>query len=166
VRSTPANGQTLILAIVNGPREAEAALSLGANFILSKPIQDTRLRGVLPTVVAKMEREHRRYFRYDVGLPVRFQNPLGQFLNATMKNVSEGGLAIKLVDPVRLKGVVVVEFELPSIESQTFSARAEVVWSDSFVLALRFLYVEKQSDGALRAWLDSLEAQLRFRESV
>jgi hypothetical protein len=83
-----------------------------------------------------------------------------------MKNVSEGGLAINLVDPVRLKGVVVVEFELPSIEPQTFRARADVVWSDSFVLGLRFLYVEKHSEGALRAWLDSLEAQLRIHESV
>ena len=68
-----------------------------------------------------------------------------------MKNISEGGLAIKLVDPVKLKGVVVVEFKLPSVESQTFSARADVVWSDSFVLGLRFLYVEKHSEGTLRA---------------
>ena len=166
VRNTSANKQTLILAIVNGSREAEAALSLGANFVLSKPIHGARLRGVLPTVVAKMELEHRRYFRYDVDLPVRFRNPLGQFLNATMKNVSEGGLAIDLVDPVRLKGVVVVEFELPSVEPQTFRARADVVWSDSFVLGLRFLYVEKHSEGALREWLDSLEAQFRFHESV
>jgi hypothetical protein len=113
-----------------------------------------------------MEREHRRYFRYDVDLPVRFRNPLGQFVKATMKNVSEGGLAIELVDPVRLKGVVVVEFELPSVASQTFGARAEVVWSDSFVLGLRFLYVEKHSEGALQLWLNSLEAQFRFHKSV
>jgi hypothetical protein len=38
--------------------------------------------------------------------------------------------------------------------------------SDSFVLGLRFLYVEKHSEGALRAWLDSVEAQLRFHGSV
>ena len=77
VRSTSANRQTLILAIVNGSREAEAVLNLGANFVLSKPIQRTRLHGVLPTVVAKMEREHRRYFRYDVELPVAISKSPG-----------------------------------------------------------------------------------------
>jgi len=83
-----------------------------------------------------------------------------------MRNVSEGGLAIKLVDPGRLKGVVIVEFEFPSVEPQTFHAKAEVVWSDSFVVGLRFLYIEKESGVALQTWLNSLEAQFRFRDSV
>jgi hypothetical protein len=83
-----------------------------------------------------------------------------------MKNVSEGGLAIKLVDPVRLKGVVIVEFELPSVEPQTFHAKAEVVWIDSFVVGLRFLYIERDSGVAIQTWLNSLEAQFRFRESA
>jgi hypothetical protein len=83
-----------------------------------------------------------------------------------MKNVSEGGLAINLVDPVKLKGVVVVDFELPSIEPQTFHARADVVWSDSFVVGLRFLYMEKNSGVALQAWLNSLESQFRCHKSA
>lgn len=166
IRSSPANKQTLILAVVNGFTTAEAALDSGANFVLSKPIQQTRLRSVLEVAVPKMEREHRRYFRYDVDLPVRFRNPLGPSFTARMKNVSEGGLAIKLVNPVRLQGVVIVEFEIPSVESQTFHAKADVVWSDSFVMGLRFLYIEKQSGVALQSWLESLEAQLHFRESA
>jgi len=166
LRSAPANNQTLILAVVNGSTSPEAALDLGANFVLSKPIQKTRLHSILNIAVAKMQREHRRYFRYDVDLPVRFQNPLGKSFTASMKNVSEGGLAIKLVDLVRLKGVVIVEFELPSVEQQTFHAKAEVVWSDSFVVGLRFLYIEKDSGVALQAWLNSLEARFRFRESA
>jgi hypothetical protein len=83
-----------------------------------------------------------------------------------MKNTSEGVLASKLVNPVRLQGVVVVEFEIPSVEPQTFHAKADVVWSDSFVMGLRFLYIEKQSCVALQTWLDSLEAQVHFRESA
>lgn len=166
VRSSSANKQTLILAVVNGTTSAEAALDLGANFVLSKPIQQTRLRNVLDIAVAKMEREHRRYFRYDVDLPVRFQNHLGQSFTARMKNVSEGGMAIKLVDPVKLGGVVVVEFELPSVEPQTFHAKADVVWGDSFEAGLRFLYIEKSSGAAIQTWLTLLEAQLHFHESI
>jgi hypothetical protein len=57
-----------------------------------------------------------------------------------------------------------VEFDLPSIEPQAFHAKADVVWSDSFAMGLRFLYIEKHSGVALQAWLSSLEARVRFHE--
>ena len=164
LRTTPANKQTLILTVVNGWTSTEEALDLGADFVLSKPVEQTRLRAILDIAIPRMEREHRRYFRYDVDLPVRFRNPLGQSFTARMQNVSEGGLAIKLIDPVRLKGVVIVEFDVPSVEPQTFQAKAEAIWSDSFVMGLRFLYMEKQCGVALRTWLGFLESRTRFHE--
>jgi CheY-like chemotaxis protein len=166
LRNAPANKQTLILAVVNGWTSAEEALDLGADFALSKPIQQPRLRRVLDIAIPKMEREHRRYFRYDVDLSVQFRNHLGQSFSTRMQNVSEGGLAIKLIDPLRIKGVVTVEFEIPSVEPQAFHAKADLVWNDSFVMGLRFLYVEKHSVVALQTWLSSLEAQFRFHEAA
>ena len=164
MRSSRSNQQTLIVAVINGSTSAEAALDMGANFILSKPIEESRLRGVLDVAIPKMEREHRRYFRYDIDLPVRFQNHLGQTFNSRMKNVSEGGMAIKLVDPVHLKGIVPVDFDIPSIQPHPFHAKAEIVWSDSFSIGLRFLHIEKDSEHALQSWLRSLEAQAQFRD--
>jgi hypothetical protein len=111
-----------------------------------------------------MEREHRRYFRYGVDLPVRFQTSLGQSFTARMKNISESGLAITLVDPLQVSGVVAVEFELPSVEPRAFRAKADVVWSDSFVMGLRFLYIDKKHGAALQAWLNALEARTQFRQ--
>ena len=165
LRNAPANKQTLILAVVNNWTSSEEALDLGADFVLCKPIQQTRLRSVVDTAMAKMEREHRRYFRYVYDLPVQFRNPLGHSFSGRMQNVSEGGLAIKLIDPVGLTGVVNVEFELPSVEPQTFHAKADVVWSDSFMMGLRFLYIEKNSAIAIQTWLSSLEARFRFHEA-
>src|ERR1700730_8142925 len=166
MRSSRSNQQTLIIAILNGSTSAEAALDLGANFVLSKPIEESRLRGVLDVAVAKMKREHRRYFRYDIDLPVRFQNHLGRTFSTRMKNVSEGGMAIKLVDPVHLKGIVPVDFDIPSVEPQPFHAKADVVWYDSFAMGLRFLHVEKSCELALQSWLSSLESQERFRDAT
>jgi CheY-like chemotaxis protein len=166
VRSSRSNQETLIIAVLNGLTDRETALDLGANFVLCKPIEESRLRGVLDLALSKMEREHRRYFRYDIELPVRFQDHLGQSLSATMKNVSEGGMAIKLVDPVRLKGIVPVDFDIPSVEPRTFNAKADIVWSDSFAMGLRFLHIEKDCEVALQSWLSSLEAQLQFRDST
>jgi len=165
-RNSRSNKHTLILAVVNGSTSVETALDLGANLALSKPIQETRWRSVLDIAIPEMEREHRRYFRYDIDLPVRFRNQLGQSFTVRMKNVSEGGLAIKLANPVQLEGVVTLEFELPSVAPQLVHAKADVVWSDSYVMALRFLYMEKDSEVAFHGWLNSLEAHSQFREST
>jgi ActR/RegA family two-component response regulator len=165
VRNSRSNKETLIFGVVNGSTSVDAALDLGANFVFCKPVQETRLRSVFDAAIPKMEREHRRYFRYDADLPMRLWNHDGQTFPARMKNVSEGGLAIKPVDPVKLEGVINVEFEIPSVEPQVFRGKTDVVWSDAFVMGLRFLYVEKDSGVALQTWLSSLEAQLQFRES-
>jgi len=167
VRSGRSNKETVIVAVVNASTSVGTALDLGANFVLRKPIQEARLRSVLDIALDKMECEHRRYFRYGIDLPVRFRNHLGESFTGRMKNVSEGGLAIKLVDPMHLKhvtGVIPVEFDIPSIESRTFQGKAEVVWSDSFEMGLRFLYIDKESGVALKSWLSLLEAQCRLRE--
>lgn len=163
VRNSRSNRQTPIFAVVNGATSGGAALDLGANFVLGKPIQEVRLRSVIDSVVPKMEREHRRYFRYDVDLAAQFHNHQGQSFSTRVKNVSECGLAVQLIDPFRLEGVVVVEFEVPSLDPHGFRAKADVVWSDSFTMGLRFLYIEKESGAALQSWLNSLEAQYRFR---
>lgn len=166
VRHSRANQQGLIFAVINGMTASQTALDLGANFALSKPVQDKRLCSILDIAVPKMEREHSRYFRYDVDLPVQSSNRQGQTFSARMKNISEGGLAVKLANPVKLDGVVKVEFEVPSIDQQVFSAKADVVWSDSFAIGLRFLHIEKDSRAVLRGWLNSLQAQFQLRESV
>src|SRR5579862_141639 len=165
IRKSRSNKQTLIFAIVNGFTSVETALDQGANFVLSKPLQETRWRSVVEAVIPKMRSEHRRYFRHEVDLPVRPRDHDGQPLLANLKNISEGGMAVKLACPLRLEGVMNVEFDIPSVEPKTFRAKADVVWSDAFASGVRFLYVEKDSASALGEWLSFLEAQLQFRES-
>jgi hypothetical protein len=166
VRNSRSNKHSLIFAVVNGLTRVEAALDLGSTFVLSKPVQEIRWRTVLTAALPKMEREHRRYFRYEADLPVRLCNHDGQTFGARMKNVSEGGMAIQLVNPVRLEGVINLEFEIPGVEAQLFRAKAEVVWSDAFAMGLRFLYADEASGSILQAFLNSLAAQLQIRESA
>src|ERR1700722_8580947 len=60
LRATHANKQSVILAVVNGLTSAEEALDLGADFTLSKPIQQTRLRKYKGIAIAKKKSEHGR----------------------------------------------------------------------------------------------------------
>jgi CheY-like chemotaxis protein len=157
IRNSRANKQTPIFAVLNGRTSVERALQLGANFVLCKPVLENRLGSVLDSCIPKMEREHRRYFRYDVGLPVRLWNRDGQDFHAKMMNVSEGGLAIKLADASTIDGLINLEFDIPSVKTGIFRARAAVVWSDPLLTGLRFLYIDGSSRDALEAWLRSLE---------
>ena len=59
-----------------------------------------------------------------------------------------------------------MEFDIPSVEPQAFHAKADIVWSDSFEMGLRFLYIEKDSGVALKSWLSLLESQCQLRESA
>ena len=64
------------------------------------------------------------------------------------------------------EGVLSVQFDLPSIEPETIRGRAVVVWASASVAGLRFLYLEPPCRAGFQAWLDSMEAQLQFRESA
>ena len=80
--------------------------------------------------------------------------------------MSAGGLALTHFGPAAVEGVVTVQFGLPGAEPQTFQAKAEVVWNDAATMGLRFLRIEPGCLSGFEAWLDSLEAQLQFRESA
>jgi len=161
----PANKQSVMVAVLNGGTSVSEAIERGANFVLNKPLQDGRLRACLDIAVPKMEREHRRYFRHETDLPVELQLHTGQPFLARMLNVSEGGFAIQISKPLP-EGVLSVQFDLPSIEPEKFRGRAIIAWASDPVTGLRLLYIEPQCRATFQAWLKSLEAQLRFRESA
>src|SRR3989449_6312543 len=168
LRSIPANSankRSVMLTIVHGRPSVSEACEMGANFVLGKPIQDGRICAVLDMAVPKMEREHRRYFRHPIDLPIELQLYTGQSFRAKMRNISEGGFAIHTSETLP-EGVVSVQFDLPSIDPETLRGHAVVVWASTSLAGLRFLYLEPQCRAGFQAWLDSMEAQLRFRESA
>jgi CheY-like chemotaxis protein len=166
IRGSRSNKASVVVAIVNGTTSVSTAFDAGANFVLGKPVQDRQLRSLLEVAVPRMAREHRRYFRHKVDLPVELLCYTGETFTGKIMNVSEDGLALTHFGPAAVEGLVTVQFGLPSAEPQTFQAKAEVVWNDASAMGLRFLRIEPGSRSCFEAWLDSLEAQLQFREST
>ena len=165
IRKSRANKLSVIFAVVNGTTAVSTAVGAGANFALSKPVSDGLLRSFLETALPRMGREHRRYFRHKVDVPTELVCHTGEVFAGKIVNVSEGGLALRL-GPASVDGVVTVQFRLPSAVPHDFQAKAEIVWNDAFAMGLRFLHIESGCRSHFTAWLDSLEAQLQFRESA
>ena len=167
IRVSHSNKLSVVLAVVNGTTSVSMAVDAGANFVLGKPVEPKMLCSVLDSALPRMEREHRRYFRHKVDLPVELLCFSGENVTGKVMNVSEGGVAIThFVGLTAVEGVVTVRFRLPSAEPQTFQAKASVIWKDASAVGLHFLRIEPGSRPHFEAWLDSLEAQLQFRESV
>jgi DNA-binding response OmpR family regulator len=165
VRNGRSNKSSLVFAVVNGT-PSSTVIEAGANFVLAKPVQDRLLRSFLEVALPMMEREHRRYFRHKVDLPVKLLCHTGESFIGRIMNVSESGLALTHFGPIPGEIVLTVQFDLPSTDRQVFQARAAVVWKDSHVMGLRFICIEPGCCSYFEAWLASLEAQERFRESI
>lgn len=166
IRNSRSNKQSVLLAVVNARTPASAAIEAGADFVLAKPVQDKQLRNILDIALARMEREHRRYFRHKVELPIDLVCLTGETCAGRVMNVSEGGLALSRFGPSRVEGVVSVQFGLPSVPPRAFRAKAEVVWSDAFAMGMRFLHIDSASRPYFLAWLDALEAQKQFHDAA
>jgi CheY-like chemotaxis protein len=165
IRNSRSNKQSVVFAVLSGKTSVSAAVEAGANFVVVKPVPDTLLRSHLDIALPRMEREHRRYFRHKVDLSITLSCSAETVVGKIM-NVSEGGLALTHFGPGAVEGTVTIQFGLPGTTAQPFRAKAEVVWSDAFAIGLRFLRIEPDCRRSFEAWLESLEAQQQFRESL
>lgn len=69
-----------------------------------------------------MELEHRRYFRYQIILDAVLICRDGKLIPAQILNVSEGGLALRLLDQGDIQDATIVRFTIPGLESITITA--------------------------------------------
>jgi DNA-binding NtrC family response regulator len=67
LRSSRSNQLSVIFVVVNAT--TTTAIKAMANFVLTKPVPQSHLRGFLDIAVGRMEREHRRYFRHKAKCP-------------------------------------------------------------------------------------------------
>jgi hypothetical protein len=164
IRGSRSNRMSTIFAVVNGITSISEAMQGGANFVLGKPLAQERFQAYLHMARASMEREHRRYFRFAVNLPVRVCGTDENCVQGLMANISEGGLAIRVPAGCSLPETVRLEFDVPSIQPFTAQAKGEVIWRDrGGMIGVRFLYMNEESRQHLQEWLNHLYARLELQ---
>lgn len=160
VREAPLNRGATMFALSRPDQSKHVAFHWGAELVLEKPDSVKGLRETLRVIKDLMLTERRRYERYPVDAMVCMSNrdSLPGPTLATICNLSEGGMAIRASQPLRLGTVVLAQFELPEISGH-LEARGRVVWSDSQGNAgIRFLQMVYSFRRKLERWCQYQES--------
>jgi DNA-binding response OmpR family regulator len=152
VRRGTSNRLAIVFALTNGTT-VRSAFDLGANFVLEKPISQDRATRCLRAAHGLMMRERRRYLRQPVNVAAILTLKDGMEVRGVIVDVSEGGVAMRGLDPSLEGHTVRLNFELPRA-SRHFDVRALVSWTGPDGRAgLRFSLISETARTELMRWL-------------
>ncbi len=164
LRQTQSNAKTVAFAVVNGKTTTQEAFQSGANFVLQKPLTPLHATRCLNAALNFMLREQRRYYRHPVEIPLRIAVAPDQELTATTTNVSEGGMAVRVVGKLPQGAAVQLRFTLPGVNI-SLELKGQIAWADGTGHAgIRFLEIPQSSQYQIEKWLtDHLQKEIPKR---
>ena len=153
LRSAPANKRAVVIAVTDGPDAAKNATTLGAHFILFKPLALDRTRSSFRAVRALMKRERRRHARIPIELPVElhFDGKQGSVRTVT-SDLGENGIAIKTKNQ-KLPSGFQVRFTLPGGAGTEIDTHGEVAWEGATIVGIRFPNLALEVGDQLKQWV-------------
>ena len=153
VRWLPSNNKAVVVAVATGGAGMREAFASGADFVLSKPVQQEQATRTLWAGYGSMLRERRRYFRHRLDVPAEVQLESGEKTPARTLNISESGLAITADLKVRAGQKIWFSFTLPDT-SLAISGSGQIVWTDARAQSgIHFEELKPQAVQELKNWL-------------
>ena len=153
MRLSRANKRSISFAILAQEMSVRSAFQMGANFVFYKPLTSARAKRSLKAAHGLMMRERRRHFRHpmDARVMLRFENAREQ--QASIMDLSTGGMALKAPEPLAMMNRVQLRFTLPG-SGRPIEAAAEVAWVDSHGRAgVHFVEVAGDGQARVEEWL-------------
>jgi CheY-like chemotaxis protein len=148
-----ANRSSVTLAVLNGKTSMRQAFDLGASFVLQKPVTLVNAVRCASAAVSMMARERRRYYRHPIDMSVTLYFGEDRRLETKATNVSDGGLAVQIKEPLPKRGLSGVKFVPPGMAT-AMELKAEVAWADEKGrVGIRFVGVPKKTREQLEVWL-------------
>jgi len=153
VHVSPSNRTAVIFAIGGRDLDSTAFFRSKASFVFERPISMQSIRGTLRPAYGLILRERRRYFRCPISIPVSILRPNQTEVHCHSLNISEGGMALRVIVPLGLEEEVEVQLALPGQEVVPFSAKSTVCWLQTGRLGVRFVSLSPDHKSALQEWL-------------
>ena len=164
LRQSQSNAKSVVFAVVNGKTTTQEAFHSGANFVLQKPLTPLHASRCLNAALNFMVLERRRYFRHPLDMPLRINLPNAQEMAAAATNLSEGGMAIRVLGKLPKDAEAKFSFTLPG-STISLELKGQIAWGDGTGHAgIRFVDVPQSSQYQLEKWLtDRLQEEIPAR---
>jgi len=144
---------TVPLVIMGGPQSNHTLDSTGAMFAFDKPISVEQAVRTLSAARNMILDGRLRYHREGLRVPVAVDCKGCKSVDAQLINVSQGGMQIRIDEPIEVSKPLQVSFELPGTKS-ALKARAEIAWKDQRGnVGIRFVKVPPRQQRTLQLWL-------------
>ncbi len=152
LRSDTPNQKTIAVGIIDDYRQMKTAFATGANFVLSKPISAEDASRIFRFTRGMITRMVRRFLRVAVH-HLSHVNIEGMSDPAFILDLSEGGMAMQSLSPVKSGQVLDISFLLPGSDMR-ISGKGVVVWSDpTGRTGVEFDGINDDQHAALKAWV-------------
>ena len=149
----PTEKKVIHIAVLRNASAVENAFSLGAQFILYKPLSQEQANHGLRAAKSLMHRMPERNFRQRTHHPVQISFDSLHMREAIMLDLSVGGMAIKLGEPLRTSRHLSLRFNLPG-GRMGIHAKGELAWEDTRGRAgIRFLTLPPHFQHEINSWL-------------
>ena len=157
LRKTPSNKSSIIVAVVNGRTSPCEAFRKGANMVLEKPVTTEKLVRSLRAAHSMMTRERRRAIRLAVEtqITIRSSSGAGQEERATTTDISEGGIGLDALVPLKMHDTVRFRCRLPESDIELEGTALVVSASKDGHAGICFVSVSAQHKSDLAHWLAS-----------
>lgn len=142
------------LVIVSGSRGRNGLEAKGASFIFQKPISVEQAVHTLSAARNIIVEGRLRYHREGLNAPVSLSCRSRNRMSALLRNVSQGGIGIRLHRPASLSGPIEAHFALPGTKRR-MRAQGEIAWIGAEGDAgIRFVDMKPQAKRRLQLWLE------------
>jgi CheY-like chemotaxis protein len=141
------------VALVAEPAKTRDILSVGAHFVLYKPLSDDRAKAGLRAAVALLNRERRRAYRVPVQAPVELALADTRKIEGILLDLSETGMDVLTAEPQAQGALLSFRFRLPDGSLEVY-AQGDVVWANpNGQTGVHFLDLDPTIKAQLQVWL-------------
>ena len=151
--------QPRILAILGGKDSAPQAFSMGAHFVLYRPISRDRSLVSLEYAFRSGGKDRRDGNRREVFLSTTVSSPAVESVPVSLVNLSPTGTTVRTKKRLPPDSKLYFEFQIPG-QPATVRLSGNVVWQDVQGRAgIRFASVPASSKKAIDQWLESAQRE-------
>lgn len=159
VHHSKLNHECVLVAIVRDLLDLKQAFATGAHFLIHKPASAVQIERCLRAAYSATVARRRKQHREAVEIPASIRTHAQQFGEATILNISEGGVRLQTTSPDYVVGVAVsageeigMRFALPET-GDMLEVTGIVMWRTEEACGVKFSYIPEGQRQALQQWL-------------